>query len=241
MTTSAPNPSVSSWIASTASVVRALTVSVAPTSVSTAMIFLAPTSREPAIAASPTPPQPITATVSSRLTAPVLTAAPRPAITPQPNSPATAGSAAASTLVHWPSATSVLSMNAPMPSAGVSSVPSVSVIFCSALWVSKQYHGRPRRQARHCPHTARQLRITKSPGAAWVTPGPTDSTVPAASWPSRNGYSSVIPPSRYVRSVWQTPHAATSTTTSPGPGSGTTTSTSSTGSPFFREITPRTV
>ena len=87
---------------STTSNSRALTVWVAPNlraqssfvlSVSTAMIRLAPTSAAPAIAASPTPPQPITATVSSRLTSPVLTAAPSPAITPQPSSPATAGSA----------------------------------------------------------------------------------------------------------------------------------------------------
>ena len=114
---------------STTSSSRALTVWVAPNSraqssfrlsVSTAMIRLAPTSAAPAMAASPTPPQPITATVSSRLTAPVLIAAPRPAITPQPSRPATAGSAAGSTLVHWPSCTSVLSANAPMPSAGVS-------------------------------------------------------------------------------------------------------------------------
>ena len=51
-------------------------------------------------------------------------------------------------------------MNAPMPSAGDSTVPSSSVIFCAALWVLKQYCGSPLRQARHCPHTARQLRIT---------------------------------------------------------------------------------
>ena len=47
-----------------------------------------------------------------------------------------------------------------MPSAGDSTVPSVSVIFCVALWVAKQYHGSPREHARHCPHTARQLRMT---------------------------------------------------------------------------------
>ena len=87
-------------------------------------------------------------------------------------------------------------MNAPMPSAGDSSVPSVSVIFWVALWVAKQYQGLPLRQARHWPHTARQLRMTKSPGATSVTPSPTDSTVPAASWPSRNGKSSLMPPSR---------------------------------------------
>ena len=101
------------------------------------------------IAASPTPPQPMTATVSPRETLPVFTAAPRPAITPQPSSPTTAGSAEGSTLVHCPAWTSVLSANAPIPSAGVSSVPSSSVIFWAALWVSKQYCGRPRLQARH--------------------------------------------------------------------------------------------
>ena len=47
--------------------------------------------------------------------------------------------AAGSTLVHWPAATRVFSANAPMPSAGDSSVPSVSVIFWVALWVAKQY------------------------------------------------------------------------------------------------------
>ena len=51
-------------------------------------------------------------------------------------------------------------MKAPMPRAGDSSVPSSRVIFCVALNVAKQYQGRPRRQARQLPQTARQLRIT---------------------------------------------------------------------------------
>ena len=46
-------------------------------------------------------------------------------------------------------------------------MPSASVIFCVALWVLKQYQGLPLAQARHCPQTARQLRITKSPGATF--------------------------------------------------------------------------
>jgi hypothetical protein len=75
-------------------------------------------------------------------------------------------------------------------------VPSVSVIGWVALWVAKQYWGLPFAHARHWPQTARQLRTTKSPGATSVTPGPTASTTPAASWPSRNGNSSLIPPSR---------------------------------------------
>ena len=85
---------------------------------STAMIVAAPASRAPAMAASPTPPQPNTATESPRPTSPVSMAAPRPAITPQPSSPATSGFTSADTLVHWPAATSVFSAKAPMPSAG---------------------------------------------------------------------------------------------------------------------------
>ena len=122
------------------------------------MIVAAPARRAPAMAASPTPPQPNTATESPGPTSPVSMAAPMPAITPQPSSPATSGFTAGDTLVHWPAATSVFSANAPMPSAGESGTPS-SVIFCVALWVVKQYCGRPRRHDRHSPHTARQLRI----------------------------------------------------------------------------------
>ena len=165
-------------------------------SMSSAMIVFAPTSRAPAMAAAPTPPQPITAMLCPRLMPPVFMAAPRPAITPQPSSPATSAGAAGSTFVHCPAATSVFSANAPMPRAGESSVPSSSVIFWVALCVLKQYCGSPRLHARHCPHTARQLRITKSPGATSVTSGPTASTIPAASWPSRNGKLSLIAPSR---------------------------------------------
>ena len=159
------------------------------------MIVDAPASRAPAMAASPTPPHPNTATESPRPTSPVSMAAPRPAITPQPSRPATSGFTSADTLVHCPAATRVFSAKAPMPSAGDSGTPS-SVIFCVALKVLKQYCGRPRRQLRHSPHTARQLRITKSPGETSVTSGPTASTTPAASWPSRNGNSSLMPPSR---------------------------------------------
>jgi hypothetical protein len=50
-----------------------------------------------------------------------------------------------------------------MPSAGDSSVPS-SVIFWVALWVAKQYCTACPCTDRHSPQTARQLRMTKSPG-----------------------------------------------------------------------------
>src|SRR5699024_5149018 len=100
------------------------------------------------------------------------------------------------TLVHWPAATNVLSANAPIPNAGDNSVPSANVIFWLALCVAKQYQGRPRRHARQSPHTARQFKITKSPGVTSLTPGPTASTVPAASSPNQNGNSSLLPPTR---------------------------------------------
>jgi hypothetical protein len=67
---------------------------------STAITVPAPASTEPAIAADPTPPQPITATDLPRVTPPVLIAAPSPAITPHPSSPTAAGRAEGSTLVH---------------------------------------------------------------------------------------------------------------------------------------------
>src|SRR5262249_18955055 len=83
-----------------ASVSRELTVWVAPnsrasssfrSSTSTPMIGLAPASRDPAIAALPTPPHPKTATLSPRPTFPVNIAAPRPAITPHPSRPGVRG------------------------------------------------------------------------------------------------------------------------------------------------------
>ncbi len=98
--------------------------------------------------------------------------------------------------MHCPAATSVSSLNAPIPRAGDSGVPSSNVIGWVALKVAKQYCGLPLRQARHVPHTARQLRITNAPGRTPRTSGPTASTSPAASWPSRNGKWSEIPPSR---------------------------------------------
>ena len=99
--------------------------------------------------------------------------------------------------MHCPAATSVLSANAPIPNAGDSGVPSAKVIFWVALCVAKQYQGRPRRQARHSPHTARQFKTTKSPGATdrHAARRPTRRQ-PAASCPSRKGNSSLMPPSR---------------------------------------------
>ena len=80
------------------------------------------------MAALPTPPQPMTATVSPLPTPPVCTAAPYPAITPQPIRPAASGRAEGSTFTACPAATRVFSAKAPMPRAAVSSVPSSRVM-----------------------------------------------------------------------------------------------------------------
>ena len=101
---------------------------------------------------------------------PVSIAAPSPAITPQPSRPGRLRVARpGSTFVAWPAATSVFSAKAPMPSAGRARCrrrASSSGSRCG--WRSSTRAG-PRRHARHSPHTARQLRITKSPGATSVT------------------------------------------------------------------------
>ena len=142
--------------------------------------------------------------------------------------------------MHWPAATSVLSAKAPIPSAGESGVPSASVIFWVALWVAKQYCGRPRRHDRQSPQTARQFRTTKSPGATEVTSGP-DGLDDAGRLVAEQERELVVDPALPVVEVGVA-HAARldPTTASPGPGSGTTMVTTWTGSPTAIATTPRT-
>ena len=113
------------------------------------MIVVAPATLAPAIAALPTPPQPITATESPRRTPAGVHGRTEPGHDPAAEQAHGGGVGLAVDLRALPRATRVFSMKAPMPSAGVSSVPSVSVIFWVALWVAKQYQGLPLRQARH--------------------------------------------------------------------------------------------
>ena len=104
---------------------------------------------------------------------------------------------AGSTFTHWPAATSVSSAKAPMPSAGDSGVPSASVIVCVALARVEAVPG-------PAPPAGAARAARRPPGDDDVVAGgdagrrrrPTASTTPAASWPSRNGKSSLMPPSR---------------------------------------------
>ena len=125
------------------------------------------------MAASPTPPQPNTATVSPRPTPPVFTRraeAGHHAAAEQPGGlgPRRAGRPSS----HWPGGDErLLGEGADAERRATARCRPSSVIFWVALCVVKQYQGRPRRQERHSPHTARQLRTTKSPGATPVTSG----------------------------------------------------------------------
>ena len=121
------------------------------------------------------------------------------------------------------------------------SVPSASVIFCVALCVAKQYHGRPRRHARHSPHTARQLRTTKSPGATLGDVG-TDRLDDARGLVAEQVREVVADAALAVVQVGVA-HAArlhARRAPRPGPGSGTTIVSTRTGSPFAGATTPRT-
>ena len=124
-------------------------------------------------------------------------AAPMPAITPQPSSPAAVAGAAGSTFVHCPAATSVLSANAPMPSAGDSSVPSVQRHLLRGVVGGEAVPrlaaaARPALAAHGPPVEDHEVAGRHVGDARRRPPRP----MPAASWPSRNGKSSLMPPSR---------------------------------------------
>ena len=69
-----------------------------------------------------------------------------------------------------------------------------------------------------------------SPGLTLVTPAPTSSTMPAASWPSTMGRGSGQSPFMMCQSLWQMPVALTFTRASPARGPSCWTSTTWSGS-----------
>src|SRR3954468_20961535 len=70
---------------------------------------------------------------------------------------------------------------------------------------------------------------TWSPAASALTPSPTSTTSPAASWPRTSGGGIGIVPLVAERSEWQTPHAPSFTITSPRFGPSTVISSTTTG------------
>src|SRR3990167_3959524 len=89
--------------------------------------------------------------------------------------------------------------------------------------------GRPSAQGRQCPQLGTNSRMTWSPGSRSITPSPSASTTPAASWPSTMGVRRGRSPLMMERSEWHSPAAATRTSTSPGPGGASSTSVISSG------------
>src|SRR5579885_601294 len=81
--------------------------------------------------------------------------------------------------------------------------------------------GWPVAQARHVPQLAMVAITTWSPGFTDRTAEPTDSTMPAPSWPRTDGAFQGMVPLMTDRSEWQTPAASILTFTSVGPGSAT--------------------
>ena len=145
---------------------------------------------------------------------------------------------AGSTLVHWPAATSVFSANAPMPSAGDSSVPSASVIFCLALCVVKQYHGRPRRQARHCAADRAPVEDDEVAGRD-VGDAVADRLDDAGRLVAEQEREVVVDAALAVVQVGVADAAGLDLDHGlAGPGSGTTMVVSSTGAPLARAMTP---
>ena len=78
--------------------------------------------------------------------------------------------------------------------------------------------GRPSAHGPQWPQDGTNTQTTWSPRARSSTPGPTSSTMPAASWPSAIGIGRGRSPLITDRSEWHRPAALIRTSTSPGPG-----------------------
>ena len=193
-TQSALRPPVSALTRSATFSLLALIVSVAPNSraaaslpgsMSTAMIGEAPASRAPWMELRPTPPQPMTTTLEPALTPAVLTTAPIPVSTPQAMSDALSSGTSFGIATAWDWSTTMCSAKAPVRSPWTSGLPapSCSGVKRSSGNTSSQNTGAPSAQAGQKPQLRISVATTWSPTFSRVTPAPTASTTPAASWP----------------------------------------------------------
>src|SRR5262245_12981875 len=214
---------------------RALKVSVAPSllansSLSSARSIAttrdAPAATAPMSDASPTPPRPMTATLAPAGTFAVLTTAPTPVSTAQPNSAAWSSGSSGSILTIDRRDTVAYSANADTPRWWLTGsplrfsrfAPESSVPLVLAAAPGSQSAGRPSEQGSQWPQLGTNTMTTWSPFFRSSTPGPISSTMPAASWPSAIGVGRGRSPLITDRSEWQRPAAAIFTSTSPWPG-----------------------
>src|SRR6478735_1828036 len=223
-------PPVSSRTTDTASVDAELTTSLAPKArarrrtpsrTSTAMIGEAPAILAAPIALSPTPPTPITATLSPGRTRAPLRTDPAPVSTPQPSRAAWAKGSPRGTAVSWFSWTRARPAKPPRPIPWVTGRPP---------WLSRgpcvpgsrrmvpgrpHWYTRPSRHAGQSPHHWTRQPTTWSPTVNSRDREPVATTTPATSCPrTTGGGKSARAWVATVRSVWQRPDALTSTRTS---------------------------
>ena len=140
----------------------------------------------------PTPPQPITATVSPGATFAVWIAAPKPVMTPQPIRAARSSGMSSRIFTTAFSCTSICSANddrlAKLCScSGRSHSRRLDTPGGSFTSVLVQIAGRPVVQFSQVPQNTDRQVTTWSPRFTWVTSEPTCSTMPADSWPSTTG------------------------------------------------------
>ena len=134
---------------------------------------------------SPTPPQPMTTTLEPGLTPAVLTTAPSPVSTPQAMSAALSRAMSFGIAIACDWSTTMRSAKAPVRRPWTIGLPALSLsgVARSSGNTSSQKTGAPSAQAGQKPQLRMSVATTGSPTFSRVTPGPTASTIPAASWP----------------------------------------------------------
>ena len=193
-----------------------------------ATIGYAPAATAPSRAARPTPPSPNTATLSPGRTPAVLKTAPTPVSTAQPNSAAISAGRCGGTRTaeaggdhrlrgeaRNPQVLVQRRARAVAPGRGAGKQHAGRV---GARAPGSHSAGRPSVQQPQRPQAGTKENTTCSPGTNSVTPGPTSTTTPVASWPSAIGIGRGRTPSITERSEWHSPAAVTRTRISPGPG-----------------------
>ena len=160
------------------------------------MIGAAPTVAAPCTAFNPTPPVPMITTHSPGRTPAVLVTAPKPVSTPQAISEAASSGTSFGMATAWEPSTTTYSANAPVRMPCTSASPfAVSGLRSSSGNTASHNTCAPVEQDGQCPQDRISVTTTWSPTATWVTPAPTSSTMPAASWPYTAGSVPPQPPS----------------------------------------------
>ena len=208
-----------------------------PSTMSMAMIRSAPECLAPWITLRPTPPQPITATVSPLRMSAVFTAAPKPVRTPQPMSAAAVSGMSVSIFTAPMAGMTVSSANVPDGRHLETGWPSRwkrDVMSSSQPLVDAEADRRTARPGRACRSSTRRTGAPTRPrrgrrAARWSTPSPTSSIVTGTLVAEHRRQRDGSMPFTTERSEWHTPDAPSRTRTSPAFGPARSMSTISSG------------